>query len=372
MANLTMTKLKALLVPAAAGLTVLAAAAIPAPAPAAEVSPALKTVIDAANKEGNLKLFLHPGAWGDGRGIQRIEAGMNKMFGTKIKVQYASGPAMGAIGNQLLAEFKANRPASTDVYFGNGPYAIQLVDAGMLHAVEWTALLPGRITDKIVEEKGMAIRSGNNVRQIAYNTNILPKPPETLDGWLAPSLKGKLATTPYAAGFIEMAGLPGWNADKLLAYSKALSEQVSGLIGCGDEHRVASGEFAALIFVCGSDADVLREKGAPIALVTPRDFVSVSYFYLMVPKHATNPNAAKLLITYLMTEEGQKITWETERRDLHSFPGSQSGKEVDAAVAKATTPVLWRDIAWMRANSGGQEVLAEIIKTFRSKGGSGR
>jgi ABC-type Fe3+ transport system substrate-binding protein len=218
----------------------------------------------------------------------------------------------------------------------------------------------------------MLIRSGNNIRQIAYNTNILPKPPETLEGWLAPSLKGKLATTPYAAGFVELAGNPGWNGDKLIAYAKALSEQVSGLIGCGDEHRVASGEFAALVFVCGSDADVLREKGAPIALNTPRDFVSVSYFYLMVPKHAEHPNAAKLWITYLMTEEGQKLTWETERRDLHSFPGSHSGKEVDAAVANATNPVIWRDVAWLRANPQGQDAIAEVIKIFRSKGGGRR
>jgi iron(III) transport system substrate-binding protein len=370
MNSMTMANMRKLLVPVAAGIAVLAAAAMPAQA--AEISPALKQVIDAANKEGNLKLFLHPGAWGGGRGIQRIEAGMNKMFGTKIKINYATGPAMGSIGNQLLAEFKANRPAATDVYFGNGPYAIQLIDAGMLMSVDWPALLPGRITDKIVEENGTLIRSGNNIRQIAYNTKILPNPPQTLDGWLKPELKGKLATTPYAAGFIEMAGLPGWNEEKLLAYSKALSENVSGLIGCGDEHRVASGEFAALVFVCGSDADVLREKGAPIALITPRDFVSVSYFYLTVPKHATNPNAAKLLITYMMTPEGQQISWETERRDLHSFPGSHSGKEVNEAVAKATTPVVWRDVQWMRKNGGGQEVLAEIIKIFRSKGGSGR
>ena len=71
---------------------------------------------------------------------------MNKMFGTKIKINYATGPAMGSIGNQLLAEFKANRPSATDVYFGNGPYAIPLIDAGMLTSVNWPALLPGRIT----------------------------------------------------------------------------------------------------------------------------------------------------------------------------------------------------------------------------------
>ena len=344
-------------------------AAAPTPAPAAEMSPALKAVAEAAKKEGTLKLFLHPGAFGDGRGIQRIQAGMNKMFGTNIEIKYASGPAMGSIGNQLLAEFKANRPASTDVYFGNGPYAISLLDNNVLHATDWTALLPGRITNAIVEANGMAIRIGNNVRQIAYNTNLLPKPPETLDGWLAPALKGKLATTPYAAGFVDLVGIAGWNGEKLVAFTRALSENVSGLIGCGDEHRVASGEFAALVFVCGNDADVLREKGAPIALTTPRDFVSVSYFYLMVPKHAEHPNAAKLMITYMMTEEGQKLNWELERRDLHNFPGSNSGKEVDAAVAKATTPVIWRTIAWMKENPGGNDALPEVIKIIRSKSG---
>jgi ABC-type Fe3+ transport system substrate-binding protein len=295
---------------------------------------------------------------------------MNKMFGTNINIQYGSGPAMGSIGNQLLAEFKANRPASTDVYFGNGPYAISLLDNNVLHATDWTALLPGRITNAIVEANGMAIRIGNNVRQIAYNTNLLPKPPETLDGWLAPGLKGKLATTPYAAGFVDLVGIKGWNGEKLVAFTRALSENVSGLIGCGDEHRVASGEFAALVFVCGNDADVLREKGAPIALITPRDFVSVSYFYLMVPKHAEHPNAARLMITYMMTAEGQKLNWELERRDLHNFPGSNSGKEVDAAVTKATTPVIWRTIAWMKENPGGNDALPEVIKIIRSKGGA--
>jgi ABC-type Fe3+ transport system substrate-binding protein len=366
---MTMTNLKKLLIPAAAGLAVLAAAM--APAFAADISPELKTVIEAAKKEGSLKLFLHPGAFGDGNGIQRIQAGMNKMFGTNIEIKYGSGPAMGSIGNQLLAEFKANRPASTDVYFGNGPYAISLLENNMLHSTEWTKMLPGRITDAVVEQNGTAIRIGNNVRQIAYNTTLLPKPPETLDGWLAPTLKGKLATTPYAAGFVDLVGIKGWNGEKLVSFTKALSDNVSGLIGCGDEHRVASGEFAALVFVCGNDADVLREKGAPIALNTPRDFVSVSYFYLMVPKNATNPNAARLMITYMMTDEGQKLNWELERRDLHNFPGTNSEKEVDAAVKNATTPVIYRTIQWMKDNPAGNDVLPEVIKIIRSKGGPG-
>jgi ABC-type Fe3+ transport system substrate-binding protein len=363
-----MTNMKKLLIPAIAGLAVLAATT---PAPAADFSPELKTVIEAAKKEGNIKLFLHPGAFGDGNGIQRIQAGMNKMFGTNIKIQYGSGPAMGSIGNQLLAEFKASRPASTDVYFGNGPYAISLLEADMLHATEWTKILPGRITSEMVEQNGTAVRIGNNVRQIAYNTQILPKPPETLDGWLKPELKGKLATTPYAAGFVDLVGIKGWNGEKLVSFTKALSDNVSGLIGCGDEHRVASGEFAALVFVCGNDADVLREKGAPIALNTPRDFVSISYFYLMVPKNATNPNAGRLMIAYMLTDEGQKLNWQLERRDLHNFPGTNSAKEVDAAVKNATTPVIYRTIQWMKDNPAGNDVLPEVIKIIRSKGGPG-
>jgi ABC-type Fe3+ transport system substrate-binding protein len=363
------TNLKKLLLPAAAGLAVFAATA--APAPAADFSPELKTVIEAAKKEGSLKLFLHPGAFGDGNGIQRIQAGMNKMFGTNIEIKYGSGPAMGSIGNQILAEFKANRPASTDVYFGNGPYAISLLENNVLQATDWPSLLPGRITKEIVEENGMAIRMGNNVRQIAYNTQLLPKPPETLDEWLKPALKGKLATTPYAAGFVDLVGIQGWNGEKLVSFTKALSENVSGLIGCGDEHRVASGEFAALVFVCGNDADVLREKGAPIALNTPRDFVSISYFYLLIPKNAEHPNAGRLFTTYMMTEEGQKLNWQLERRDLHQFEGTNSKKEVDAAVARATTPVIYRTIDWMKKNPAGNDVLPEVIKIIRSKGGPG-
>jgi ABC-type Fe3+ transport system substrate-binding protein len=369
MTDIMMTDLKKLLVAGAAGLAVLAAAAATAPAPAAEISPALKAVAEAANKEGTLKLFLHGGAWGDGRGIQRVQAGMNKMFGTKIEIKYAFGPSMGAIGNQLMAEFKANRPAATDLYYGNGPYAVPHVTAKTLVPIDWSALLPGRITDDMEEAGGMALRFGSNLRQIAYNKNVLPNPPQRLEGYLAPALKGKLATTPYAAGFTELIANPGWNGEKVLKYATALSEQISGLIGCGDEHRVASGEFAAMVFTCGGDVEALADKGAPIGVVTPRDFVAVSYFYVMVPKHAEHPNAAKLLIAYLMTEEGQKLNWELERRDLHSFKGSHSAEVVDPAAKAATNGVIWRTLEWSLANKEDRSVIPEVIKVFRSKSG---
>lgn len=333
---------------------------------AAEMTPELKAVVKAADAEGSMKVVLVPGSLGSGPGFKRIQDGMNKMFGTNIEIKYAPGGSQPQMGNQIAAEAKANRPATTDLFLASLSNTVRFTSMGLFRAAPWTKLLPGRITDEMVEANGTTVRLATTLTDIAYNKNLVPNPPKTMEGWLAPEFNGKLASTPFAAGFEALGASDVWGPEKTIKYAQALSGQLSGLIGCADSHRVASGEFAALILNCGGTAEELMEKGAPIGLIIPQDFTSQAFVYLMVPKNAASPNAATLLITYMMTPEGQAISWEFDKRDLHMFPDAKSRAEVLAAVGSAQKAVF-QTIEWAHAHPEKNKVASDVTKILTRK-----
>ncbi len=110
----------ALLGAAAGALSLL----VPAAAGAIEMTPALKKITAAANAEGGIRFHMGTSPVGGPDGIKAAEAGINKMFGTKIKLSYSPGPAYAALGAKILTEHQAKQPASSDVYIAT---AIQLV-----------------------------------------------------------------------------------------------------------------------------------------------------------------------------------------------------------------------------------------------------
>ena len=121
-----------------------------------------------------------------------------------------------------------------------------------------------------------------------------------------------------------------WGKRKTIDYVAKLSQQIAGLIRCGEAERIATGEYLALVMDCtGQDALQWQAKGAPLAQMMPLDAAQERYYYFAVPKNAQHPNAAKLYTLFLLTEEGQKLSYDTWKIDLHTMPGSHMGKMVD-------------------------------------------
>jgi ABC-type Fe3+ transport system substrate-binding protein len=102
-----------------------------------------------------------------------------------------------------------------------------------------------------------------------------------------------------------------------------------------------------------------KAKGAPVDQVLAKDFVQARFFYLGVPKNAPNPNAAKAFVTFMMTPEGQKLAWETWAEDLHMFPESNIGKQINALNPRVL------DIAWTNAHPETGEAREKILKVMR-------
>ena len=331
---------------------------------AADLSPEMKAIAQAADKEGTLKLAWAPNILGGARGAQTIAQGMNKMFGTNVKLTYTPGADLVTLGFQVGTEAGAGRPASTDALLGVYNTVAPLAKDKRLVQVPWPKLLPGRVDANIIEADGGAVRIASLPYGIAYNTKLMPNPPKTLAGFLKPEYKGKIASTPYAAGIDFLPAVMG--KEKGMEYVASLSGQLGGLIRCSEMNRVASGEFEALVLDCGPlDALLMKDKGLPVDEFMPQDFATVSFFYGVVPSNSEHPNAAKLFFAYLLTEEGQKLQWELWRLDLHHFPESQIRPRIETA-RQAGAKVVEVSLQWVAERPEIDSAKPEVLKLLRS------
>ena len=138
---------------------------------------------------------------------------------------------------------------------------------------------------------------------------------------------------------------------------------------CNEAERVSSGEFLAYAMDC-SGANMMRAaaKGAPLVRVLTPDVPLISYFYLAVPKHAQHSSAGKLFVTYILSKQGQKDTWDLTLNDLHLFTESRTLKEIERVAKKYNIDFKSADIKWQsESNKAGNAAQREIRKILRQR-----
>ena len=301
-----------------------------APLAAAEPNAALRQVIAAAQKEGKLELQWGSGMIGTGAHVKAMGDAMNAMFGTTIAVRFTPGPSEPEMVNKVVVALAAGLPSPTDIVIDTNQYAGELYLNKVSVPVDWVSFMPERIAPQSVEAGGATVRVFTTVPgEIIFNPQLVPERPTRLTDLLKPEWKGKIASTPYAAGWELLTASDVWGAERALDFARKLSGQLAGLIRCNDLERVASGEFIAFALNCGGREWLqLKEKGAPIDGVVPADFAAERYYYASLPKNSADPNAAKLFVLFLETSEGQKMIWDGTLTDLHSYPESRFAKVI--------------------------------------------
>ncbi len=297
-----------------------------AAAAAQEINPALKDLAAAASREGTVTLSWSQSSLGGSQGAARFQAAMNKAFGTSIRINFLPGPDMARVVNQAATEFSAGQRAHADILLGAAPQIAPVAKVNFFEPVDWRKYLPGRISPEMIELDGRIIRIATGLSGVTYNSQLATVKPKVLDDFLTPAWKGKIASTPYAAGLDVLLAEDVWGKQKTLAYVRTLARQIAGVMRCGETERVATGEYLALVMDCtGQDALLWQDKGAPVAQMMPLDAAQQRYYYFAVPKNAQHPNAAELFTIFLLTPEGQSLAYDTWKIDLHFMPGSKMG-----------------------------------------------
>lgn len=292
--------------------------------PADSFSQTRAQLIEGAKKEGQLILSWGTGTMGGIEGAATLEKAFNKTYGLNIPFKYTPGPAMPQFASRIIQEAKAGQLSSTDLFVGSENHVARM----SLKSVEWAKTF-NHITAPMVDFDNKVLIVTTRTPGFTYNSKMVVGKdlPQRVEDVLNPKWKGKIASTPYAASFDRLSMI--WGEDKTTAFLEKFVKQVSGLIRCGEDDRIAAGEFAMLVFNCDLAApQEAKEKGGPVDGQVFRDAGILSYWYVTVPSNARNPNAATLLAAFLLSKEGQDILYNTERSSSHLVKGTPMQKFV--------------------------------------------
>jgi ABC-type Fe3+ transport system substrate-binding protein len=330
------------------------AASAPAGAqPAAPPAAPLQAVIDAARAEGELRLVWSEGSMGGSDGMRRLADGLNKAYGLNLSLQWTPGPPFAELAAKLIQEHQAGRPATSDVFLGAEQTIAALLEADALLPVDWASWAPHVQDARLIAPDGVAVELDSRVPGITYHSDRVrgDAVPVTLEDALKPQYKGRIASTPYATTFDRLVSPELWGEQRTVEFVTKLAGQIGGLMRCGENDRLLSGEFDMLVVACGGyEAYRMQAKGAPLDHAVPADAAIIGHLHLAVPRNAAHPNAAKLFANYMLSREGQDLLYELEHVDHHLLPGSKSAWAIEGPQAKGIqfTEI---DVAFIQRNN---------------------
>ena len=345
------------------------------PALAADAPKTLEALIAGAKKEKVLRAMWSSSSLSGGKGFRHVVAAMNKKYGTNLEGKFTPGPSMTRMIAKITREVKAGQPSSADVMWNNAGGALKGGKVGILRKMNWLAYLDRQPLKwdgfDPVAPGGVALGSAGSLVGIMYNSDLVKGDdiPKSFEDVFKPIFKGKIASTPYAAGMREF-GMPDVMGGKAMtAFTKRLTNQISGLMRCGSVDRLTSGEFLMLVFSCG-DQYVNRvhnsKSGEPIAYALMKEAVISHTRYGMVPVNARSPNAAALFVAYLHSKAGQKWMWEKNGLDLPVYSESVMRKRLLAAL-DGGAKVVMNSPQWLASQGGYAKYRKSLQKILKQK-----
>jgi iron(III) transport system substrate-binding protein len=288
-----------------------------------------QVLYEGAKKEGAV---TYAGPFEDSQMAKLMEGFMKKYPGI-------SGKGMGGqqedISNRILAEARANR-SSFDV-ISIGTYLGEYREAGALaelHDLVGDAHYPAKF-------RGKDFYSWNLLSMvIAYNTNLV-KPSEAPKGYmdlLDSKWKGKISVDNSPDTWI-FGMLNKWGTEKTYDYQKKLIQDQKALIRKGHTNQtnlLIAGAFPVSIELYSYKIAAMKNKGAPVEMVFPSEFVSSEASGVGISSRAGHPFTALLFARFhLDPEGGQKILAQFGRVMAH--PDTKlKFKELQQVTAKDT------------------------------------
>jgi iron(III) transport system substrate-binding protein len=160
----------------------------------------------------------------------------------------------------------------------------------------------------------VSLYNGYNV--IGFNTKLV-SPADAPKDWfdlLHPRWKGQLAMEDeeyfWYAGMLKY-----WGEEKGKRYMESLARQD---IRWQAEHGVlmdllSAGEYPVGVIVYPDRIEQMKAKGQPVDWVSTSDPILVNMALIGIAAKTRNPNAAKLLMNYAISKEGQTILQKSNR-----------------------------------------------------------
>lgn len=330
------------------------AASAPKPAPAAPgEDPAWAKVIEAAKKEGAVNMYTW--GWTGDIGLA-ISRAFEKKYG--IKVDLITGR-----GAEFLERIKTETRMGNvvaDGWEGASSHSENMKLAGLLEAVPELPVLKDKgafSADPLTFSKeGYYLMENQFFLGMHVNTNLV-KPGEEPKAWadlLDPKWKGKIIisdpvvsiASSYFAVLIDKKRMSLDFLEKLGKQDLKFDPSTPGVA-----NKLARGE-AALGYFSTNETSTLAAEGAPIKIIDTREGVFANGLAFGKVKGGPHPNATRVLMNWLLTQEGQDVYTKakrvlTVRKDVPDY-------QHPAAQLKPQNPVF--------IDTEGNELVAKVFR----------
>ncbi len=276
---------------------------------------ALAKLVEAAKKEGKLSLY-------DSVIMEDLEKSVK---GFKDKYPFIELELYRADGDQLvekvLTESKAGRNL-TDTARAPADNIFQLVDQGV--NMKYKSPSFEGLPKGAYDPEGGWYFADHALHVIAYNTKAVPvdQAPKSIEDLGDPRFKGKLGIEQGdAEWFSEMKDIMG-EAKFLDLARRIASNNPRPIKGFGElGGMVASGEIPVAVSIRQQRAVLDKSKKAPVEWAYGSTPPTSSAAMLIILKNAPHPNAAKLYVDWVLSNEGQQVDVVEGRRRFPVRPG---------------------------------------------------
>ncbi|HWP57921.1 MAG TPA: extracellular solute-binding protein [Candidatus Acidoferrales bacterium] len=257
-------------------------------------------IIEGAKREGTLMLYTSMNT----PDVNGVFAAFQKKYPFVTPKNYTTRSA--ALLQRILTEAQAGRHAA-DVIQGNIFTLYVLSKKGI--TAKYVSPEAAGIPVDFRDPNGHWTAVYQQLNVIGYNSKLVsPKEaPRSYEDLLHPKWKGKMALDDkqyvWFDGLLSVMG-----KEKGMEFMKRLATQEihfrSGQTLLAD--LLAAGEFAVLINTRPDNMVDLKKKGAPTEWVAPNP-TTVNLLPIGVAARAPHPNAARLFVDFVLSEEGQRV-----------------------------------------------------------------
>src|SRR5271165_1890981 len=265
-----------------------------------------QALIDAAREEGSV-------VWYSTLIINQIVRPMVEAFEAKypgVKVEY-SRSASSDVALKIVNEARARRVQS-DLFDGsNTVFLLRDLRLVTSYSPKAAASWPAELKSKDGTWTALNVFYWTS----AYNTNLV-KPedvPKTYEDLLDPKWKGKIAwtydlTPGGPPGFVHNI-LSTMGEEKGTAYLRTFAEQEPVTIPGAQRvvlDHVISGEYPLCVMILNYHAAISMKAGAPVQWMKLEPLLQTMGL-VSITGGAPHPNAARLMVEFMLSEAGQKI-----------------------------------------------------------------
>ncbi len=325
----------------------------------------LEQLIAGAKKEGEVTLVASASSFGGKKGFAELEAGFNKRFGLKHKVNLAPGPSFPQVAARILTELKSGAKSSSDLYLGSDGTMSDMSRDKALQKVNWSGTFPWVTKEmEILPQETLLVYA--SFHGIIYNSNSIPKEKapksyeDLIDPALSPTWAGKMAIPAYIHWLVRVSGT--WGKEKVLSFARKLAPLAGGRLRQGEEERIVSGEFPIMASTGGALEAMWKwqAKGAPLVGLAGSSPATSSYYQLAVPRNSAHPDSAKLFVAFMTTREAQAVIEKYDWRSSYLVDGTLMAKYVRGNKIKLQDPAELNEL-FMKDDAPFEAELTKIL-----------